>query len=384
MNDISSISDTERLNRLRLLRSENVGPVSWRQLMEAFGSGTKALEALPEMARRGGRKRPYKICSKSVVEDEWAATEAAGARLLSLGEPDYPTALAATSDAPPLISILGHSHLLNRRCVGMVGARNASASGIRFARQIAQEMGKKELVVASGLARGIDGAAHQGALASGTIAVVAGGVDVVYPAEHQELYEQIIDTGVIVAEQPAGTKPQGRHFPRRNRVISGLSLGILVIEAAKKSGSLITARMANEQGREVMAVPGSPLDPRCRGSNDLIRQGARLVETIDDVIEALGGMIMPSAQEPEPDLFNAARPAPPSDQELENARKLMQEKLGPTPTPIDELVRQCHLTAAVVFTILLELELAGRLERHPGNQVSLLDVNGLESTPEAI
>jgi DNA processing protein len=340
--------------------------------MEAYGTATKALEALPEMARRGGRKRPYKICPKSLVEDEWATTEAASASLLSLGEPDYPIALAAISDAPPLITVKGHVHLLNRRCVGMVGARNASASGIRFARQIAMEMGTKDLVVASGLARGIDGAAHEGSLKTGTIAVVAGGVDVVYPAEHQELYEQIIDAGAIVAEQPAGTKPQGRHFPRRNRVISGLSLGVLVIEAAKKSGSLITARMANEQGREVMAVPGSPLDPRCRGSNDLIRQGARLIETVDDVIDALGGMILPSAQAPELDLFSAAIPAPPSDQELENARNLIAEKLGPTPTPIDELIRQCHLTAAMVFTILLELELAGRLERHPGNQVSIL------------
>jgi len=372
MTGISSISDAERLARLRLLRSENVGPVTWRQLMEAYGTATAALEAIPELARRGGRKKPYKICSKSVAEDEWAATQAVGAHLISIGEPDYPVALAATSDAPPLVTVLGHPHLLNGRCVGMVGARNASASGIRFARQIASELGAKDLTVASGLARGIDAAAHEGSLKTGTIAVVAGGIDIVYPAEHQQLYEQIIEAGAIIAEQPVGTKPQGRHFPRRNRVISGLSLGVLVIEAAKKSGSLITARMANEQGREVMAVPGSPLDPRCRGSNDLIRQGARLVETVDDIIDALGGMIMPSVQEPEPDLFDVAKPAPPSDQELENARNLIEEKLGPTPTPIDELIRQCHLTAAMVFTILLELELAGRLDRHPGNQVSLL------------
>jgi len=372
MTILASITDSERLDRLRLLRSENVGPVTWRQLMEAYGSASSALEAIPELARRGGRKKPYKICSKSVAEDEWAATDAVGAQLITIGEPDYPVALAATSDAPPVMTVKGHLHLLNQRCVGMVGARNASASGIRFARQIAMELGDKELVVASGLARGIDAAAHEGSLKSGTIAVVAGGIDVVYPSEYQALYKQIIDAGVVVAEQPVGTKPQGRHFPRRNRVISGLSLGVLVIEAAKKSGSLITARMANEQGREVMAVPGSPLDPRCRGSNDLIRQGARLVETIDDIIDALGGMIMPSAQEPEPDLFSYAKPASPSDQELENARKLVEEKLGPTPTPIDELIRQCHLTAAMVFTILLELELAGRLDRHPGNQVSLL------------
>ena len=370
MNAVSSISDAERLDRLRLLRSENVGPVTWRQLMEAYGSAGKALEALPEMARRGGRKRPYKICPKTMAEDEWAATDAVGAQLLSIGEPEYPVALAATSDAPPLITVLGHAHLLNRRCVGMVGARNASASGVRFARQIAVGLGEKDLIVASGLARGIDAAAHDGSLKTGTIAVVAGGIDIVYPAEHQSLYEEIIEAGVVVAEQPVATKPQGRHFPRRNRVISGLSLGVVVIEAAKKSGSLITARMANEQGREVMAVPGSPLDPRCRGSNDLIRQGARLVETVDDIIEALGGMIISAVQEPEPDLFSVSKPAPPSDREMESARILLAEKLGPTPTPIDELIRQCHLTAAIVFTILLELELAGRLERHPGNMVS--------------
>jgi DNA processing protein len=372
MSSTTVISDFEKLDRLRLLRSENVGPVSWRQLMEAHGSATKALEALPEMARRGGRKKPYKICAKSLVEEEWAATEAAGASLLSIGEADYPVALAATSDAPPLITVKGHVHLLNRRCVGMVGARNASASGIRFARQIAMELGSNELVVASGLARGIDGAAHEGSLKTGTIAVVAGGVDVVYPAEHQALYEQIVDAGAVVAELPVGTKPQGRHFPRRNRVISGLSLGVLVIEAARKSGSLITARVAGEQGREVMAVPGSPLDPRCQGSNGLIKDGAQLVQSADDVLDALGGMIMPVAREPEPDLFSAARAAPHDDQELDKARILILEKLGPTPTPIDELIRQCHLTAAMVFTILLELELAGRLERHPGNQVSIL------------
>ncbi len=372
MVQLSSISASERLDRLRLIRSENVGPVTWRQIMERYGSAGAGLDALPELARRGGRKKPIKICPKPEAEDEMAAIEAAGAHLLTLGEAEYPVAMAVIYDAPPVLTILGHAHLLLRRAVGIVGARNASAAGVRFTREIAAGLGAQDLVVVSGLARGIDGAAHQGALASGTIAVVAGGVDVVYPSEHQALYEQICDQGVIVAEQPITTKPQGRHFPRRNRLISGLSLGVVVIEAALKSGSLITARMALEQGREVMAVPGSPLDPRCRGTNDLLRQGATLVENAGDVIEAIGGMILSQADEPQSDLFSYAKSADPSAQELESARGLVHEKLGPTPVSVDELMRQCHLTPAVVFTILLELELAGRLERHPGNMVSLL------------
>lgn len=233
-------------------------------------------------------------------------------------------------------------------------------------------MGEAGLIIASGLARGIDAAAHSGSLGSGTIAVVAGGIDVVYPAENQELYDQIGEMGLIIAEQPVDTKPQGRHFPRRNRLISGLSLGVIDIEAAQRSGSLITARMALEQGREVMAVPGSPLDPRCRGSNDLIRLGAVLVESEKDVLEALASMTAPRAREPEPDLFSHLEEAGAAPAELEKARAQVLEKLGPSPTPIDELIRQCHLTPATVFTILLELELAGRLERHPGNLVSLL------------
>jgi len=372
MVQLSSISASERLDRLRLIRSENVGPVTWRQIMVRYGSAAAGLEALPELARRGGRKKPIKICPKPKAEDDMAALEAAGAHLLTLGEAEYPVAMAVIYDAPPVITIKGHAHLLAKRAVGIVGARNASAAGVRFTREIAGALGEHDLVVVSGLARGIDGAAHEGALSSGTVAVVAGGVDVVYPAEHQALYEQICDQGLVIAEQPIATKPQGRHFPRRNRLISGLSLGVLVIEAALKSGSLITARMALEQGREVMAVPGSPLDPRCRGTNDLLRQGATLVESVADVLEAIGGMILSQADEPQADLFSHPKSVDPSTQELEAARNVVQEKLSPTPVSVDELVRQCHLTPAVVFTILLELELAGRLERHPGNLVSLL------------
>jgi len=368
----STISHAERLDRLRLIRSENIGPVTYRQIIERYGSASDGLAALPELARRGGRKNPIKICPKPKAEDEIAAIEAAGAQLLTLGEPEYPVAMAAIYDAPPVVTIRGHAHLLARRAVGIVGARNASASAIQFTRRIATALGGHDLVIASGLARGIDGAAHEGALAGGTIAVVAGGVDIVYPAEHQALYEQIIEQGLVIAEQPVGTKPLGRHFPRRNRLISGLSLGVLVIEAALKSGSLITARMAMEQGREVMAVPGSPLDPRCRGTNDLLRQGATLIEDENDVLEAIGGMIPGQVDEPQADLFSFAKAVQPDAAAVDNARAVIHEKLGPTPVSIDELVRQCHLTPAVVFTILLELELAGRLERHPGNLVSLL------------
>jgi DNA processing protein len=372
MGNVSTIGNAERLSRLRLIRSENVGPVTYRQIIERYGSADDGLIALPELAKRGGRKKPIKICPKSRAEDELALIEAAGAHLLTLGEPEYPVAMASIYDAPPVVTVKGHAHLLARRAVGVVGARNASAAAIRFTRQIATALGGHDLVIVSGLARGIDGAAHEGSLKTGTIAVVAGGVDVVYPPEHQALYDQIVDQGVVIAEQPTGTKPLGRHFPRRNRLISGLSLGVLVIEAALKSGSLITARMALEQGREVMAVPGSPLDPRCRGTNDLLRQGATLVESENDVLEAIGGMLTGQIDEPDPDLFSYARSVVPGAAELEKSRGVVHEKLGPTPVSVDELVRQCHLTPAVVFTILLELELAGRLERHPGNMVSLL------------
>ncbi len=372
MSGSGSITDAERLNRLRVIRSENVGPRTYLDLMAHFPDAGEALAALPELAKRGGRRKPIRICSKSHAEDEWAATEAAGARLLSLGEPEYPEPLAAIHDPPPVISVKGHGHLFTKRTVGIVGARNASAAGTKLARQLAGNLGEAGLVTASGLARGIDAAVHEATLGSGTVAVVAGGIDVVYPAEHEVLYEQICEMGIVVAEQPVGTKPQGRHFPRRNRLISGLSLGVVVIEAAQRSGSLITARMANEQGREVMAVPGSPLDPRCRGTNDLIRQGATLVESEKDVLDALQGMMMPAAQEPESGLFDAEKIIEANAEELDAARTAIGEKLGPTPVPVDELVRQCHLTPAMVFTILLELELAGRLERHPGNQVSLI------------
>ena len=271
-----TLNPAERLDWLRLIRSENVGPVTFYQLLSRFGSAEAALAALPEIAHRGGRARALTICPRATAERELQQLHAAGSRFVAWGEPDYPAALAALDDAPPLISVKGDTTLFARNALAIVGARNASANGRRFARDIALQLGQQGLLVVSGLARGIDGAAHDGALATGTVAVVAGGIDQVYPEENRALHEQIAERGVIVAEMPVGTEPQARHFPRRNRIISGCALGVLVVEAALRSGSLITARFALEQGRDVFAVPGSPLDPRCRGTNDLIRNGAIL------------------------------------------------------------------------------------------------------------
>ncbi len=367
-----TLTEAERIDWLRLIRSENVGPITFFELLRAYGSAAAALEALPELARRGGRARNVKICSAAAAEREIDGVAAAGARLLALAEPAYPKALAAIDDPPPLITVKGHAHLLNKPALGIVGTRNASAGGVRFTENMARDLGARGLVVVSGLARGIDAAAHRGALETGTAAVFAGGIDVVYPPEHEELAADIAETGVIIAEIAVGTQPQARHFPRRNRLISGLSLGVLVVEAAPKSGSLITSRMALEQGREVFAVPGSPRDPRCRGPNHLIRQGARLTETADDVMEGLEGMMRAPLEEREIATFVAPQPEPPSDQEVAAAREVVRERLSPTPVEVDELLRQCQLTAPVVLTVLLELEMAGRLDRHPGGRVSLL------------
>jgi len=368
---LQTFDDAERLDRLRLIRAENVGPITYRQLLKRYGSAADALEALPELAKRGGRSKPISIPTRADAEKERAATEALGGDLLIEGQAGFPTLLSAAEGSPPILSIRGHAHLLAKRCIGIVGARNASAVGVRFARQIARDLGEAGFVVVSGLARGIDGAAHTGALATGTIAVVAGGIDVIYPPEHERLQAEIADRGLLVSEMPVGTRPLGRHFPRRNRIISGLSLGVLVVEAAPKSGSLITARFALEQNREVFAVPGSPLDPRCQGTNNLIRQGAVLTETIDDILAALSGSSPPLA-EPGEAMAGAAPAANMSEQELDRARRFVREKLGPTPVEVDELIRQCDLTAPILMTILLELELAGILARQPGNRVSLI------------
>jgi DNA processing protein len=366
------LPDRERVDRLRLLRAENVGPVTFRRLIERFGAAADALAALPDLARRGGRTSPLRVPSAADAERELAALARIGARLLAFDEPEYPEALAAVDDAPPLLSVMGHAHLLRGRCVAVVGARNASLNGRKIAADMARGLGAAGVAVVSGLARGIDAAAHEAALPTGTVAVQAGGIDVVYPPEHADLHRRIAEAGVLVAELPPGTEPQARHFPRRNRIVSGLSLGTVVVEAAVRSGSLITARLALEQGRDVFAVPGSPLDPRARGTNDLLRQGAILAETAQDVLDGLSGRGRPAgARAPAPG-FAPAGPAPPDDPaDLERARRLVLEALSPSPTSVDELVRECQLSVPAVATVLLELELAGRIQRFPGNRVAL-------------
>jgi len=364
-----TLTDAECLDRLRLIRSENVGPVTFRSLLRRFGSARAAIQALPDLARRGGRAVPLRICPPAQAEAELEAARRMGARLLASDDADYPAPLAAIYDAPPLLYVRGDAALLRRKTVAIVGARNASANGRRLAEDIARDLGAAGFVVVSGLARGIDHAAHRGSLETGTVAAVAGGADIAYPPDNEDLQRAIAARGAVISEMPPGTVPKAKHFPRRNRLISGLSLGVLVVEAALQSGSLITARLALEQGREVLAVPGSPLDPRCRGTNDLIRQGATLAETAADVTAALAGMVRLPQPPPAADLQLSEISM---DSAPDAVRGTVEELLGPAPVAVDELVRQCHLSAPAVRGVLLELELAGRLERHPGNRVSLL------------
>lgn len=364
-----ALSQAERLDWLQLIRSENVGPITFFELLRHFGSASDALTAIPEFSRRGGRKRALRVVPRASAEEELAQIRASDARLVVRGEADYPPALAHIADAPPVLVVKGHGHMLRRPTVAIVGARNASANGARFARELAAALGQEDLVIASGLARGIDAAAHQGALSSGTIAVVAGGIDVIYPPEHADLFGEIVETGAAISEMPLGAVPQARHFPRRNRLVSGMAYATVVIEAAPRSGSLITARLANEQGREVLAVPGSPLDPRCRGTNNLIRSGATLCEGAADVMRVLEPLLATPLSEP-----RAAGYTPPpapvaSSDELSRARPMVLEKLSPSPVDIDELIRQSGLSPSVVLTVLLELELAGRARRLQGHQI---------------
>ena len=354
------------LHRLRLIRSPSIGPVSYRHLLARFGTAAAALDALPDLARRGGGQAP-RVVPVAEAEREMARVEAIGGRYLVLGQGLYPRLLAELDNAPPIVTAKGNPTLLDRTQIAIVGARNASAAACRFSRGLAHDLGTEDIVTVSGLARGIDSAAHDGSLASGTIAVIAGGLDVVYPPENAERQAAIAERGLIIAEMPPGTEPRARHFPYRNRIIAGLAMGTVVVEAAPRSGSLITARLAVEAGREVMAVPGSPLDPRAQGCNQLIRDGATLVQNAADVIETLrpiaAGVASPRAEyEPVP----AALDAEPDE------RNRVEELLGPLPVPVDELVRQAELPSGTVQLILLELDLAGRLERHAGGKVSLV------------
>jgi DNA processing protein len=363
-------TDTSRLAWLRLARTENVGPITFRQLLDRFGSPDKALSALPELAQRGGRKS-FTIPTLASVEQEYRALEKIGGRLLLLHDPDYPAALAAIDDAPPVLTLVGDPSLLSRRCIGIVGARNASLNGRKLAEKLAQDLGQQGLIVASGLARGIDTAAHQASLGTGTIAALAGGVDKVYPEENRKLYEQIAAQGCVISDQPLGMEPRAQLFPKRNRLISGLSLGVVVVEAALQSGSLITARMALEQGREVFAVPGSPLDPRAHGPNDLIRQGAILTESVSDILTHIH-KATPQVRETA-DSYSGPGGIENDSAELAAKRLIILDNLSHSPVLVDELIRQCQFSPAVVLTVLLELELAGRIQRVPGNRVVLIN-----------
>lgn len=366
------LTNEQRIDWLRLIRSQNVGPRTFRALVNHFGGARAALEALPSLARRGGASAPVRICSRAEAEREFTAARDLDVSFIALGERAYPHRLQSIDDAPPLIAVRGQIAALALPMVAIVGSRNASGAGVKFTQRLARELGEAGFAVVSGLARGIDAAAHRATLGTGTIAVLAGGQDRIYPPEHADLVEAILPSGGTLSEMPFGWEPRGRDFPRRNRLISGLSLGVVIVEAAKRSGSLITARLALEQGREVFAVPGSPLDPRAEGTNGLIKQGATPVTETADIVTVLEPIMEEKkapAREPEPrpsegEPLDEAEPAP-------DERTRIMALLGPTPVLIDDLVRLSNSSPAVVRMVLLELEIAGRLERHGGGLVSL-------------
>src|SRR5215213_9687166 len=392
---MTRLTEEQRLDWLRLIRPESVGPRTFRALVNKYGGAGAALEALPDLARQGGR-RALKVTTRSEAERELAAATRMGVRFVAMGEPDYPKTLQAIDTAPPLIAVRGAGPVLSRPAVAIVGSRNASASGLTFAERLARQLGEAGYVVVSGLARGIDTKAHKATLETGTVAVLAGGHDRIYPAQNEPLLQAIVEQGgAVISEMPMDWEPRGRDFPRRNRIVSGLSYGVVVVEAARRSGSLITARFALEQGREVFAVPGSPLDPRAEGTNDLIREGATLcagAEHVTSVLEPLiasGPRLDRGAEEPHhaigveelwdeldlPDIARApVQPVIPDAGRVEETEEGGVELitfLRPSPVAIDDLVRQSGLSIRNVQMALLELEIAGRLERHGGNAVSL-------------
>ena len=375
---IEDLNETERLACLRLFRTDNIGPITYYKLIESYGSASEALHALPELSKRGGRKKPLTAPPMRDIEREYKALKKLGGHIITVQDKAYPLALTATEDAPPVLSVIGNADLLNKSCIAIVGARNASINGRKFARKIAADLGARGQIITSGLARGIDTAAHEGSINTGTIAVVASGIDVVYPEENQKLYEEIAEKGLIIAESRIGAKPYAAAFPKRNRIVSGLSKGVIVVEATRRSGSLITARLAGEQGRDVYAVPGSPFDPRASGPNHLIREGATLIQNADDVMEILMDFSGNMLREPPTQIINFI----PRIQETQHANdtqspEIRQEKilshLSFTPISVDELLRACHLTISSLQSTLLELELAGRVKRLSGNRISLLE-----------
>jgi DNA processing protein len=357
----------DQFDRLRLIRSPHIGPVTYRQLIGRFGNASAAIAALPDLVMRGGGNKTT-LADPRMIEREMASTRALGARYLFIDDADYPELLTHLDNAPPVIIYLGNVELLSRNPVAMVGARNASAGACRFARTLAYELGQSGLAVVSGLARGIDTAAHAGSIDSGTIAVIAGGIDVAYPPENRELQDAVAERGLLIAEMPPGTEPRARHFPYRNRIIAGLSLGTVVVEAAPKSGSLITARLAAEAGREVMAIPGSPLDPRSHGCNQLIREGATLVQNAAEIAELLRPMDDRAVRR----IMPTQPPVAAIDDGGEDDRCAVINLMGMTYVPVDELVRQSGASQALTQMVLLELELAGKLERGAGGKVRLV------------
>ncbi|MEQ8412337.1 MAG: DNA-processing protein DprA [Erythrobacter sp.] len=369
-----SLSQAEAFARIRLLRSPNIGPVSYAQLLARFGTAADALDALPDLARRG--KEAYCPAPADRIEREVEAVRAAGARYLFHDQPDYPALLGELESAPPILTCRGDLSLASRPCVALVGARNASAAAVKLARTFGQGLAEAGFTVVSGLARGIDGAAHEGAMPA-TIGVIASGIDIAYPPQHADLQERIATEGLLIAEQPPGTEPRGRHFPSRNRIIAGLGAGTLVVEAAPKSGSLITARLAGEAGREVMAIPGSPLDTRSQGCNQLIRDGAVLVQSVEEVVELLEGFTgqprstFRVAEGPSAFDYEELRKLEWGEARKEHGGDAIRGLLTKAPIAMDELIRQSGASAAAVHMALLELELTGELERHDGGMVSL-------------
>ncbi len=368
------LTDQQRLSWLRLARCENVGPVTFDNLIARFGSADAALDALPELSRRGGAGRSVRLCSIEDAERELARARQLGCRLIASCEPDYPPALRWTDAAPPVLAMRGDPAVLQKPSVSIVGSRNASVTGRKITHGLAAGVGSAGYSVTSGLARGIDAAAHSAALTTGTIAVMAGGLDRPYPPQNIDLLGDICDggQGAAVSEMPFGWEPRARDFPRRNRIVAGLGLGLVVVEAARKSGSLISARLAGELGRLVFAVPGSPMDPRAKGTNDLIKDGAILTTGADDILQALA----PLTGGPQGEL-NFAEPEDAEDPEADTVVSVSQDDrtriadaLGPTPVDIDDIIRHTDLPPSEVYLVLLELDLAGRLERHPGGMVS--------------
>lgn len=370
---MQALSDGEKLDWLQLIRTRNIGPITFHRLLAKYGNAGEALKALPELSRKAGGRAPLRAADRGSAEAEMMEAERRGVQIVAACEPDYPAALAAIPDHPPVLFVRGHTSLFDKPAVAIVGARNASGVGRKMARTLAGDLGASGVVVVSGLARGIDGAAHEASLATGAIAVVAGGVDVIYPPEHEDLTARLASQGAVLSECPMGYQPTARDFPKRNRLIAGLSRGVVVVEAASKSGTLITANFANDQGREVFAVPGSPLDPRCQGANRLIRDGATLVETAEDILEALASQNRGVKEGPR-DLFDWADAESNVDYDeaaLASLREQVLEVLSFTPLHRDEILREMDAPPGLVADALLELTLCGEAAEHEGGRFSL-------------